>query len=285
MWLALPFCVVNFLIGPIATLKNYFSYPLRGVWFALFASWMGVIASQATFWNLYFSLSSESLYRRISILTPLVILGGGAGLLGFAFAAWYEEWRVGDLEWWENGARFYCLLPIIMVTGQAPFFACRMFGWSLRPVNASSVPTADHSNQPMSIADLLLATAAVAGAFTAIRIAPTSTFTKPEEFWLMAAVFCCLASCCSLFGGVPLLVLLHYVRHPLLRFLWIVVVLLVGFVVACLILVYFSGWDELFNEALFNSLMFSGILLWFVAALYSHLYLLRRFGWAVAPRP
>lgn len=280
LWLAVPVFLIDLTLGPVSILEFNARGPMqRGLVTMVLGFWMGLIAAQGTLWSLCFVLSPESLRRRLAVLLPQFIACGAAGLAGFAFVHWYEEWTIDEREWWENGARFYCILPIVVVAGQTPFFACRFWGWSIRRKSSPA-----ETPQPISIAQLLVATAVVAASFAMVRAAPTSTLGEPEMIWQFVAVFGCIAAGFSLLGGVPLMILLHYVRQPLPRLAWMIGLLFAGFCVSCFLYGYFTSWQQLLHEVAFNTLIFGIIIVTFLCGLGSCFAVLRRLGWTIAPR-
>lgn len=287
LWLVVPLFLLDLLMGPVSLLES----ASRGddvatcVAAVIVGGWVGLIAAQVTLWNMSFVFSPESRWRRLRFLAPQVILCGVAALLGFAFADWSEQWNTDERTWWENSMRFYCLMPLIALAGQAPFFACWFFGWGIQKTNsqASALP-AEVPPKSLSIADLLWATAAVAVAFGLVRAAPTSTLYQPQEIWELAGVFSAIAGGFSLLGGVTLIVLLHFVRHPLFRIAWIVGLLFAAWLVTCIVYGYSVSWDQVWRDGPFFTLLYGMVILAFLAGLAACLRLLRWQGWKVAPR-
>jgi hypothetical protein len=284
-WLAVPFLLADLALCPVMSLEiNLSSQRARNAGVLLTAFLFGVMAWQAVLLSMYMAFSTDPWWQRLAIFIPLAIMFSAAGLLGMAGVHWSEGWEIGD-EQVENGVRLFCALPLVALAGIVPFIFFRwVFDWAMiRTAPLDSGPNRIQSRRPASILNMMLLTAAIAGGFGLIRIAPIATLVEPGTLWVIVGVFAGIAAGFSTLGGIPLLVLCHYVKRSVLRGVIVLVILLVSGLASLAVYAWFTPWPEFIDNAPFNSVVFSTIVLTFLGGLSCCLMLFHYFGWTIQP--
>lgn len=200
-----------------------------------------------------------------------------------------SDWQI-NREAVENGVRFYCILPAIVLAGQLPLWFMRVFcGWQFvrmesDVVEDSTTGQQSAGSQPLSILHLLVATAAVAVCLGLIRVAPLETLEGAWVLWVLLGVFSGLSFCFSLVGLVYLL-LFTRIRSRLLFWNFAAGVPALIAATVFVVLAFFVWelyWHQM-DELGFDTMMFSTIGLTFILGLVGCLTLLRMHGWTIGP--
>jgi hypothetical protein len=277
LWLMGPFLVLDLLFGPVMFAPDYMGIQ-RPIWsFPLAAVWMGLLAAQASVLVVDVAFSPDPWWRRLAVFAPLAILYLAASLLGTAVTLWYFEPYFYD-EYYLNGVRFFCGLPLVSLAGLAPLVTFRwVFGWALSPADKNG----SHVHRPASLLNMLLLMGAIAAGFGLMRVAPAPL--EADLMWVVAGVMSVVAGGFSLLGVIPVVVIWHYVQSGILRVLSLCAFLVFALGVAFVVEAWFTSWAEAIDNATWSAAMNAGAGATYLAGFAMYLHLLRRYGWTIKP--
>jgi hypothetical protein len=286
VWLAGPFLFVDLAVSPLMELSD--NPPFMNAWetvsLVLVLICFGAVAVQATQLYSYVAFSSDPWWQRLAVFFPLAVVYGGAGLVGTWLVYGYRNWNLGALEL-ENSVRFYCAVPLVALAGIVPLIFFRwVFAWSIvRTAEPEGAKVKKAAYKPASLLNMMLLTAAIAGGFGMIRIAPVATLDEPGSLWVVAGVLAVVSGGFSIFGVLPLIVLCHYVRSYALRFLIGIAVLLIGIAAAAAIFVSLTSWNFFLDKVVVTLGIFGGVVLTYFVGWSLHMRLLSACGWTIRP--
>lgn len=136
----------------------------------------GVLLAQVSMLSLWTVWSERPVWLRVVLGTLLAEILLACFLMGIAMnnpADFHDIARV-----------MMCSLPLVLLCVQAPLWALRIYaGWRIAPAHGISQP------QPLSIGQILLATATVAGAVSLVRLASDEPAFYESAWiaWVVAA--------------------------------------------------------------------------------------------------
>jgi len=262
--------LIIFVVGNTA----FALYLGEGVTVSLFNScvigtFLGSLLAQIALHSIWTVFSNDSFVRRAvsSIVAALLILLSVFGT---------QLLLVGYMTGLEFATVLLCL-PIILLAVQSPLWLMRMvFGWQI--AHGSQQPT-DAKRERVTIASLLLATAAVAICFAGLRVSAFLIEISAAELGLSMIIAAGILCAASLVAVAPSLVATLRVRH-------VVIGLLTSSLIQFLVLVAFIGFMFLVNAILDRDLItiFAVAYLVFVVVHHTPLLIARRLGFRLQLR-